>query len=784
MRLISCFIENFGRLSGLEIKFEEGLHEIYEGNGWGKSTLAAFLKAMFYGFEDKRGRKEKGERGRYEPWQKGLYGGRVEFMCEKGHFEIRRLFGRKESEDEFALTDLTTGLNSECFGKNTGEELFGINRESFGRTVFIGHEDCLTDTNDEINAGIGGFCSASGDLESFTRAMDRLEARRKEYGGSGRNAVIRVCNEKISELEKRIKYNCNAEKNLLAEKKEYEELKKERELLKSRGVELSAVKERVLGFSERFQILKQDREYRSELGLREADTDREAAFFGGRIPDGETLKRVRQAAEELNEALEKRRNLMPTEGEKRELEALGECFPQGVPKDEEYERVRDKINALRAGENKLQLMEMEKARLLEERETGGRRRKPLLIALGILFILGALIFFFVRTGGSFQPDLYPHSIMLSMLAGAVGLFVLLAGLIGSRRLEDGDARRMEDFSEKEREKIEEQNIQLTRSITAFFDNYGISTAGISPEEQLIKLRQFHQRYIELKAAAHNEEIETLTHRINELKWELEDFFCQYFDITGLKGFETALSRLEGHLNSYGNALREQERAYEKVSEYEKENYSILYETETEDLPDLPVVNGQIDDNSQRLASLEEKLHKLEGTIEELEEQTDDYDAACRNLELVKKELEEAKWEERITGLTAKLLSRARERLTAAYKNPMTEAFRKYYSLLTGEKGEDYLLDAGLKIHRDETGMQRDVESLSDGLKDTAGLCLRMALADAVFEKGEKPFILLDDPFINLDDEKTLRATAFIKKISEDYQVIYFTCNAQRSLKQM
>lgn len=42
-------IENFGVLSGFDYEFPEGLAVICRENGFGKSTLAAFLKAMFYG---------------------------------------------------------------------------------------------------------------------------------------------------------------------------------------------------------------------------------------------------------------------------------------------------------------------------------------------------------------------------------------------------------------------------------------------------------------------------------------------------------------------------------------------------------------------------------------------------------------------------------------------------------------------------------------------------------------------------------------------------------------
>ena len=58
------------------------------------------------------------------------------------------------------------------------------------------------------------------------------------------------------------------------------------------------------------------------------------------------------------------------------------------------------------------------------------------------------------------------------------------------------------------------------------------------------------------------------------------------------------------------------------------------------------------------------------------------------------------------------------------------------------------------------------------------ICMRLSLVNVLFE-GEQPFIILDDPFVNLDDEKTKKAINLLKEISSKYQVIYFVCNESR-----
>ena len=66
MKLISCHISGYGSLRDKDIKFDGGLTQICEPNGYGKTTLASFIKAMFYGLPSYRaGSEEKSERAHY-----------------------------------------------------------------------------------------------------------------------------------------------------------------------------------------------------------------------------------------------------------------------------------------------------------------------------------------------------------------------------------------------------------------------------------------------------------------------------------------------------------------------------------------------------------------------------------------------------------------------------------------------------------------------------------------------------------------------------------------------
>ena len=88
MKVIRCSIENFGKLNDYERNFSEGSTVFLERNAWGKSTLAAFIKVMFFGFagESKKLLADR-EREKYRPWNKGTYGGKLSLKpAESGTF--------------------------------------------------------------------------------------------------------------------------------------------------------------------------------------------------------------------------------------------------------------------------------------------------------------------------------------------------------------------------------------------------------------------------------------------------------------------------------------------------------------------------------------------------------------------------------------------------------------------------------------------------------------------------------------------------------------------------
>jgi uncharacterized protein YhaN len=86
----------------------------------------------------------------------------------------------------------------------------------------------------------------------------------------------------------------------------------------------------------------------------------------------------------------------------------------------------------------------------------------------------------------------------------------------------------------------------------------------------------------------------------------------------------------------------------------------------------------------------------------------------------------------------------------------------------------FTMDTDFGIMLMEKGKSRSIEYLSSGWRDMVNFCLRLSLADGLFEQ-QKPCLVLDDPFVYLDDAHAQAAQQLLENLAEEYQIVYFTC---------
>ena len=194
-------MENFGGLSGYHFCPEEPLEYLCAPNGSGKTTFAAFVCAMFYGLGSARTRKnlEEVPRKKYKPWQQGTWGGWIRFAAGTKQYRIERTFSEKEREDTFALIDLDTGMVSQDYTENIGEELFGMTKATYQATAFMSWNHMRVEVNENMRIGFFDGTQDTGLLKS-KQAAAAIEAEYREYKKTGNRGELAQVTEELNRL--------------------------------------------------------------------------------------------------------------------------------------------------------------------------------------------------------------------------------------------------------------------------------------------------------------------------------------------------------------------------------------------------------------------------------------------------------------------------------------------------------------------------------------------------------------------------------------------------------
>ena len=182
MKLISCHIDAFGKLKNVDFDFNDEMNVFYEKNGFGKTTLAHFIKAMFYSLPASSKKANfKTDRDLYRPFDfDGKFGGNLKFFCKKGTFIVFRQFGNTPTLDKFYLFDAKTNLISNTFSSNLGDELFGVGRDTFESSTFFGQQNLVSGINDDMRASLSTGVLSGDDIDNFENAQSLIQKKAKD----------------------------------------------------------------------------------------------------------------------------------------------------------------------------------------------------------------------------------------------------------------------------------------------------------------------------------------------------------------------------------------------------------------------------------------------------------------------------------------------------------------------------------------------------------------------------------------------------------------------------
>lgn len=134
------------------------------------------------------------------------------------------------------------------------------------------------------------------------------------------------------------------------------------------------------------------------------------------------------------------------------------------------------------------------------------------------------------------------------------------------------------------------------------------------------------------------------------------------------------------------------------------------------------------------------------------------------------------------NIAMRTLEEAAGHVQQKYVPIMNKVFGNIFADFTNNKYSDIKAGDSLNImiNDPETDMITPVWALSNGTIDQMYMSLRIAIAESILKVNERLPFIMDEPFAQYDDERTVNALEHIYKISQQQQVIIFTCKEREA----
>ncbi len=849
MKLLKLHIENFGKLSGFDYHFTDGLNLLHEENGWGKTTLAVFLKAMFYGLPATAKRSlEENERKKYTPWQGGAYGGTLDFSCRTGRFRIERYFGAKEADDSFTLYDLTTSRPSDVFDKNLGEALFGIDADGFERSVYLSQKLNIKGDTSGIRSKLVGLLDAVDDMGSYDGAAEILEERRRHYVMTGNRGAIAEMEQRRMEIQRELENATREDEAMQELERKLAETNEKIEALQKTVTETrKSIKDAGLAreaAANRSQKERLEEECR-RLSLR---ASRLSDKFYGHTPTEKLIAEKSALYDEIRKT-EAKLQAIPAEAEDKErLAALAKIFPTGIPTAEEFAALEDgnqRLLQLSAQEELLQ--KSRESRMDPRFATGIPTDEKVAATLDIArqasdaidwarrikyknrgnawgFALALSLIGAAGSGAGCLPILRNLQLPL-LIAGAalliVGLVLAFRAIARARAYRRAEAAERDANAELEPVKLflsrygmdpadpvmsleqlqllckrqnanleayrnegtqlgvlKEKKNALAKSMSAKLREYG--GAGHLREDYrdaIDVLRREADEYTRMQKAEARRAAETAQtkERLELLRKALLPFLRTYDPGATMRAGE-CLQKVRDTLTDYTRTTEELAKKNEELNAFVAGHRLGDADAKTTDVEGLSKEESELQEKinvlTKQAAAQKASIAHLSQTVDRIPELND-------QLAALGAEIDEARKNSQTIAHTQKFLAEAREALSTRYLSDMQKSLARNLGEFMNEIPDNVMMDSNFEVRLSEGGAARGMESFSRGWRDLVNFCVRLSLADALFEGEEEPFLLLDDPFVNLDDTRLAAARRLLDTMAEKRQIIYLVCNEAR-----
>lgn len=767
MKIKSIYISAFGGLKDKRLDFSDGFNIIYGDNENGKSTVMAFIKMMFYGTERGSAQLSKNPRKKYTPWDGSPMAGSVDFELENKNYRIEREFKSSNSTDKVTVTDLDLGEKTVA-PPDVGLQIFGLSAAAFERSVFVGQSGIPENDSSaegEINSKLSNMVSSADESVSYdtvekriTKVKLALMSKRGQAGEYDKNLKqLDLLSDRLKKAEAIYEEHEQYKENAAALSSQIESGLKRISVIKAKLKEEQNLKDA--------EKLKKLLETKAELD----ELNRSLRLSDGGLMDEQFVSKLRFCISRLEnirvsydaasgEAQRLRENLRLTASSDNST-----ASERSARLTEEVKAYESKIAAVKAEIKENGSLYNELSSKEYEIKTKRKGINVPLAVISLLFFLSAAVFIVLK----------------SYIVSAVfaGLFLLLLCL--SFVLRPYDKKAIEGFGQKFNEvklksdSLKEKEAELFRKYTAASAGLEAVNAALGNNSALLKAQ-------EKQLAESEERAENMRLSLENAEKELKELFSRYKSADNTEDIKEQLDGL-------AKKAAAQKEIKQRLNYLAKDLENISYEEARRRLEALPK-NAETED----FAALKAELEKITGETAERKQalikiETEDSERLknAEEPETLKKEIADLK------AVTEKQLDfcSAADIALDTLKDSFAEMRRSYGSALEKKAGAIFeaLTDgrySGMQISKsfdinaEKNGIfgGKELAFLSGGTIDQAYLSLRLALSELMFENSERLPIFLDDALSQYDDFRAKTALKYLKKYSENCQIIMFTCH--------
>ena len=333
-----------------------------------------------------------------------------------------------------------------------------------------------------------------------------------------------------------------------------------------------------------------------------------------------------------------------------------------------------------------------------------------------------------------------------------------------------------------------------KTVAAVFEKYKVETLEALEdysrkiEAAKAKIENADHRISRVLGNRTLEELEERYQLVDAVERTAEQIESQILALCGGTDIAAFITRtetvIESYVREYGSVNELKAKAFDLSAERDQAQTSVS------NVEDLPVEYQEIADPEAHLEALREiwkakqqsrenALTDKSSTASVLATYKEAHPEACaETVEKAEGTFEEVK----------SLLNHWRhiEEVFLAHKdsihdNPMENLaarFAHYLDMISGGKVSSEFPE-GDKLNMLVYSGDRllDYGKLSEGTKETVSLAFRLAVLDHLFPEGGG-VIVFDDPFTDMDEDRTARSCALLKECAKRHQVIFLTCSEE------